>query len=180
MLKALCFRVLAGVILSATICGCIPAYYTYWAPYAQGGRLFKSAADGSIIIAPSDTIEFSFDGLRIQLGGNGTELGMSLHIPKGRSMSFVSDVAEVFEKQPRKRVDKIKFDVSYVDSETLKRVHLSPTSVLTRKLYVADITFGGPEKIQYSIKLPPIIVNGKIYEIPETEFVKKQGFGVGL
>lgn len=162
---------LVWAIVLLTLCGCIPAYYTYWVPTSQGGRLFYSAA-GSI--APSNTIEFTFSGVKINFSGNGTGVGMALIIPKGRVVSFTSDIAELNLPEQTK----IRFDVASTDATTLTRLHFNPTGPLTRDFYVAEIEFGKPEKERYRIKLPAIKIDDQLYDIPEVEFTRKKGFGV--
>jgi hypothetical protein len=151
--------------------GCFPVYYTYWAPAAQGGSLFHDPVSA---IGPSDTVEFSFNGIRINFSGNGTGVGMALFIPNGRVVTFLSDTAEFHLPS----LTKIKFDVSSTDATTFERLPFSPTGTLTRKLYVASIQFGEPERVRYRIKLPAIKIDDQTYEIPEIEFTKKKGFGV--
>lgn len=153
------------------VCGCFPASYTYWSPSAQGGRLYYSAV-GSI--APSNAIEYTYDGVRISLSGNGTGVGMTVDIPKGKAVSFTSDVAVICLPEPQKVV----FDVATVDEKSLAWQHFSPTSTMSNTHYLADIRFGETESLLYRIKVPPIRIDDKRYDIPEIQFTKKKGFGV--
>ncbi len=164
------------IVVVVIISGCIPAKYTYWAPTGQGGRLSNSAANSSI--AASDQIEFSFDGTKIRVLGSGTGVGVSLRIPIGRSVSFLSDHAELRENELSAIMKKINFDMTSLDPVTMKRIHFNPTNVLSGDLFVTDIEFGGQERIQYTIILPPIKIDNQIYEIPEVKFTKKEGFGI--
>lgn len=158
--------------LLAILSGCLPAFYTYWAPAAQDGRLFNSAAAGSI--APSNAIEYSFNGVRIQISGNGTGVGVSVLIPQGDAVSFLSDMAEVYHPA----LSKIKFKASHIYMPSLKRIYSSPTDILTADAYNVDIEFGGPERAQYRIRLPSVKVNGRVFNIPEITFSKKKGLGI--
>jgi hypothetical protein len=166
------------IILMTAISGCIPAYYTYWAPAAAGGRLFNSAAAGSV--APSDSIEFVFDGVRVQLSGHGTEVGMVLRIPEGHSATFTSDEVEFLDAQMQ-APSRIKFSIMSIDKKSpLIDLHFKPTDILTIEFNRSSIMLPGPEHSYYMIKLPKINVDGRIYTVPEIEFQKKGGFGVGL
>lgn len=166
------FRIIIYVFGLAILSGCLPAFYTYWAPSAQGGRLLNSAAAESI--APSNAIEYSFGDVRIQISGNGTGVGVALLITQGGTVSFLSDVVELY--QPA--LTKIQFNVSHVDANSLKRIYSSPTDILTADTFVADINFGEPERAQYRIRLPSVKVNGQVFNLPEITFSKTKGFGI--
>lgn len=166
------FQIVIYVFLLAILSGCLPASYTYWVPSAQGGRLFNSAAAGSI--APSNAIEYSFGGVRIQISGNGTGVGVTLLIPQGDAVSFLADVVELY--QPA--LTKVQFNVSHVDATSLKRIYSSPTDILTADTFGADIHFGEPERVRYLIRLPSVKVNGQVFNIPEITFSKTKGFGI--
>ena len=163
------------MFLSPTLCGCVPAYYTYWSPSARGGKLISSTSPTSI--APYNTIEFSFNGVRIQITGGGDWTGFALLNSEGRSVSFISNEAEFPDEELSDRKI-LKFDVSALDTVSLERKHFSPTDVLTGDLYVADIILGGEERAQWRFRLPAIKIDDQLYEIPEIVFTRKKGFGV--
>jgi len=161
------------VVLSGCLfCGCVPAYYTYWAPSAQGGRLFNSSVSA---IAPGREIEFVFNGLKTIITGNGTSVCISINLPRGRNVSFLSDTMEI--RWPELR--KVKFDVTTVGMTTLKKLRFSPTDNLTGDVVIiAEIKFSSAERSQYTVRMPRIRVDGQIYEIPEITFTRKKAFGV--
>ena len=72
--------------LQLILCGCVPAFYTYWAPHAEGGKLSSHGQ-----LAHSNSVEFIFDGVKVSFTGQGTLVGMSLDIPKEKSVAFTFD-----------------------------------------------------------------------------------------
>ena len=155
--------------------GCM-AYYTYWSPVAQGGRLFYG---DNCSTAPSNAVEFTFGGVKISFSGDGTMVGMALNIPEGQSVSFLSDNAVFYLPVPTKMTFDVT-DVTYpsTNPKDPEWLQFSPTSTLTRGHYGSRIHFGDKEREQYRIKMPAIKINNQVYEIPEIEFTRKKGFGV--
>lgn len=165
---------LFGLIMfsGCLFCGCGPAYYTYWAPSAQSGRVFNSSVSA---IAPGGEIEFVFNGVKTRIAGNGTDVAMSIYLPLGRNVSFLSDTAEI--RLPE--LTKVKFDVMTVGMTTLKKLRFSPTDNLTGDVVIiAEIKFSSAERSQYTVRMPRIRVDGQIYEIPEIKFTREKAFGV--
>lgn len=161
--------VLLCCTLQLTLCGCVPAYYTYWAPRAEGGKLSSHGQ-----LAHSSSVEFIFDGVKVSFTGQGTFVGMSLHIPKGTSVAFTSDKVDVFIPEKRQVV----FDVQSYSTKPDGGDHFNPTVPLQLTFYATHINFSDSEKTAYRIKMPNILVNGKIYTIPEIEFTKGSGIGI--
>jgi hypothetical protein len=168
------FNKFFSVMLLSILLGCIPAVYTYWAPSAEGGKL--SSGDSGTIAA-NDHIEFSFHDVRIQVTGNGTGIGFQLRVSPERPVSFVSDEVQVYERQVQ-AIQKVHFQVYSIDSPTPTRLYVRPTDTLTGRFFVADIEFGGAERVEYRVRLPAIKIGEQVYEIPEIDFTKKKGFGV--
>ena len=162
------------LLVSLLLSGCFPAVYEYWEPSAAGGQLIKGAGPGTI--ASYDTIEFSYDEVRIQVSSGGDGAGFSLLVPQGREISFVSDEIMLREKGGGLKI--IKFVVTSLNTNSLTRIFFSPTDPLVAKRYDAGISFGRPETLHFELKLPPVRVNGQLYEIPEIKFTRKKGFGV--
>jgi hypothetical protein len=167
---------LFSAVVLATVFGCIPAYHTYWAPAAEGGRLTLSVR-GSL--AAKDQIEFLFDDVRVIIYGSGKSMG-GVIIPKNdRSASFVSDEAELRDIETL-AITKAKVHGMVVDASLTKMIDRSATDTITGwgdELYFR-VSFEGPEKLRYSIKLPALKVDAQVYDVPTIEFTKKEGFAV--
>jgi len=161
--------VLLCCALQLILCGCSPAFYTYWAPRAEGGKLSSHGQ-----LAHSNSVEFIFDGVNVSFTGQGTFVGMSLYNPKGKSVAFTSDKVDVYTPEKRQVV----FDVRSYSTKPDGGDHFNPTVMLQLTFYTTHINFSDSEKTVYRIKMPNIIVNGKIYTIPEIEFTKGKGVGV--
>jgi hypothetical protein len=167
-------RQLLLLVVCLTFCGCFPAYYTYWAPTADGGKLSNSATQ----IGPSDRIEFVFDGVQVKLLGGGTWVQVEVIIPRGCKMSFLSGVATLYDNSSS-TMREIKFDMTSFDATKMQWLHFSATdTLLGGTSFVTEIQLGGLERGQFRIKLPVIKVNGQLYQIPEVQFTKSKGVGI--
>jgi hypothetical protein len=155
--------------LQLILCGCVPAFYTYWAPRAEGGKLSSHGQ-----LAHSNSVEFVFDGVKVSFTGQGTFVGMSLDIPKGKSVAFTSDKMDVYIPEKRQVV----FDVRSYSTKPDGGDHFNPTVSLQLTFYATHIVISDSEKTVYKIKMPNIIVNGKAFNIPEMEFTKGKGIGI--
>lgn len=162
------------LVMSLGLCGCFPVYYTYWAPTADGGKLSNSATQ----IGPSDRIEFVFNGVQVRLLGGGTWVQVEVIIPQSRTVSFLSDVAALYENGAAS-MREIKFDITSFDATKMQWLHFGATdTLLGGTSFVTEIQFGGPERGQFRIRLPAIKVNGQLYQIPEVQFRKSKGVGI--
>jgi len=121
-----------------------------------------------------DFVEFIFDGVNVSFTGHGTFVGMSLYNPKGKSVAFTSDKVDVYIPEKKQVI----FDVLSYSTKPDGGDHFSPTVILPLTFYATQINFSDSEKRVYRIKMPNILVNGKIYTIPEIEFTKAKGFGI--
>lgn len=167
--KIIIGNVLLCCALQLILCGCVPAFYTYWAPRAEGGKLSSHGQ-----LAHSDSIEFIFDDVKVSFTGKGTSVGMSLDIPNGKSVAFTSDKVDVYIPDKRQVV----FDLRSHSTKPDGGDHFKPTGSLQLTFYWSRIFFSASEKTSYRVKMPDIIVNGRIHTVPEIEFTKGKGFGV--
>jgi hypothetical protein len=159
------------------LCGCIPAYYIYWAPAAVGGQLISSRQSGSSI-TPSDAIEFSFSDVRIRItSAAGNEIGVILSIPKGRSASFSSSEVTLLEGDLQTPVN-AKLTLTRLDTDPKRDLRANPTDTMNEGYYTGLTRFGTSERSQFYVILPMIKIDGQAYEIPKIEFTKKSGFGI--
>jgi hypothetical protein len=175
-------------VLLASALGCVPAAFEYWAPSADGGRLF-SRVHQSGGIAPSDEIEFTFDEVKIRFHGYNTGLSITLLIPRGRSASFVSTEAKLYDGNSLSTAMEITRIKAGWDPKTKEDIYLRPTTTMagesfsrvigepSPKPFHAFIELSGVERTQYRVKPPPIKVGTNEFEFPFIEFVKKKGFG---
>lgn len=162
--------VLLCCTLQLMLCGCVPGFRTYWAPRAEGGMLSSHGQ-----LAASDSVDFIYDGVKVSFTGQGTFVGMGLHIPNGKSVVFSSDKAEVLIPEKRQVV----FDVRRSSASPYDEgTPFNPTVSLYLPYYWARIVISDSEKTIYRIKMPNIIVNGVSYTIPEIEFTKGTQIGI--
>ena len=157
--------------LQLMLCGCGPAFYTYWAPRTEGGNLLYIPRGQ---YAPSNSVEFIFDDVKVDFTGLGTTVVMALHIPEGKSVAFTSDKVDAYIPENKQVV----FDVRGYSAMPGGGDHFNPTVSLQLIYYISQIVISDSEKTVYKIKMPNIIVNGKSYTIPEIEFTKAKGFGI--
>jgi hypothetical protein len=125
-------------------------------------------------LAPSNSVEFIFDDVKVDFTGLGTTVVMALHIPKGKTVTFASDLVDVYIPEKRQVV----FDVRGYSTKPDGVDHFNPADSLQLIYYSSQIVISDSEKTAYRIKMPNIIVNGKIYTIPEIEFTKAKGLGI--
>lgn len=155
--------------LQLILYGCVPAFYTYWAPHAEGGKLNSHGQ-----LAHTSTVEFTFDEVRVSFTGKGTLVGMALYNPKGKSANFISEKAHVYLPE-KKEVPFMGHDIT---TNPEGGDNISPTALLPMRAYVFHINFSDSEITDYRLKMPDIVVNGKRYIIPEIRFTKGQGLGI--
>lgn len=187
-IKSLFFDKMVLLMLFFIILGCIPIITTYWEPSAHDGKLLNSAKG---TVGYKDMIEFSFNGVNIQLTSGGSWLVLNLLVPEGKSVAFLSDVIEINENKSSRM---IRFKMSDWDKKTLKEFEISPlqvmygenTSVATfggnlPKTYagVGHFKFTDTPIINYSVKLPLLKVGDQIFDIPMVSFTRKDGYGIG-
>jgi len=161
-------------------------FSTYWEPAAPGGKLIHE--DPSMIGYKSKLVITCSD-VMIELHGDGTYVSFELLVPEGRAASFVSEELELYEDQAPPRM--FKFTMTVWDPKTAKPFEISPMSVMhgentnvawfggpKPRSYPASVRFGGANRAHYSVKLPPLKVGDRVFDIPVVEFTQKEGFAI--
>lgn len=175
-------------IVAALATGCMPAPYIYHEPSATGGELVHSPCHH---LAPRDTIEFRFQGIKAQVRGQDNWLSFNIYVPEGLSAQFVSDEIAIFEDKPENaKYFKISSS-SYYDGQPTGYVSINPTDPLvgrTKPLvkygFAADRLFEMSAELDrrqrdhFFVKLPGLRIGDRFYEFPVIEFTKKTGVGI--
>ncbi|MBU0994094.1 MAG: hypothetical protein KJ737_16510 [Proteobacteria bacterium] len=168
--------------------GCAPVKCVYYEPIASSGKLFVK---DSAIIGPKDRIEFLFSNTKITITGYSTGIYLVVLIPKGESIRFGSDELEWHPSSSLTWI-KTKFFLEFYDPGKPDGVcQVRPIDNLIQG-YDSKLSYHGPEsgiyentikldKIKrdhYFVRMPAILINSHVYEIPVIEFIKREGFGI--
>jgi hypothetical protein len=180
--------VLIGLFLSLFLSGCIPARYVYYEPVAVGGEIYHS---NSGITFGKDTIEFTYNDVKIRCRGESTGFYLTVLIPKGLSIRFVSNDLKWYLTESSKNKIRAPFFLTYWNSWKNERINVQPSDILVQRgegalslpegpasgIYENYIKLCGTHIDQYYIKLPDIEINDEVFDIPVVKFMRKDSFG---
>ena len=169
------------------ICGCLPAPVEFYKPAASSGELINLHCGTAI--APKDTIEFKYDDLQIQITCHSLYLQIFVHIPEGKDAKFISPNIKFLSDNRLTSKTIIISEIKHFDfvSMQYKDFLINDTmlgserqgmfgKIPVRYEIYADFNEEAPD--QFFMQFPSILINGKLYEIPEIEFIKKKGVGI--
>jgi hypothetical protein len=162
-------NILISVILGSSLLGCVTTTTVrYFEVYADGAKIEnKSPTNCS---GPGSTLHFDFDNnVRVTFRGEAREFVSIKLIGDGTFMFVSSDV-------------KIRFpEVTRVATLGMFNYRRAPTSLLTANLPYDNGSFSAHFKVappteplsQYTVELPPAIINGKSVSISKIKFVAR-------
>ncbi|MCP4552861.1 MAG: hypothetical protein GY834_12660 [Bacteroidetes bacterium] len=186
MMKSIYSIILLSLVnIYIVVCGCAPVIYDYHKPIANSGKISSDFG----IFAPNDLIKFSFNKVKITVAGSYTGIYLTMTVPKGKFVRFVSDELE-WHVRSSKNGTKTKFHLLLYNMRSGKYIKIKPTEIMVQKVseiflncpgscgYQVPVKLFDTHKDHYFIKLPAIEIDNQVFQIPTIEFIKKKGFGI--